>query len=902
VSSEPEPERDRGGRKHAAHERREHEGRTGQHAARRRYRRLLALLPGEFRRRFGAEMEDTFVAHLSGARGRASRLRVWAAALADLVGAAARQRWNGDPGRGRGAGNVITEGGGMGSLIQDVRYAVRGLFRHPLTAAAAGVTLALGIGAATAIFSVVDGLMLRPLPYPEPDRLVVVWAEKPDQGWYETDVNPADAWDWRERAGVFDDLAVYVDRPMALSGADRPDLLGGIETTPNLFSVLGVDVAAGRAFTPGDAAEGAPGTAVLAHGFWQRRFGGDPEVLGRELLLDERPHTVIGILPADFAFLDESPDVFTASRGDPTEAARGAHDHEAIARLLPGVSAAAANQAVRDVARALQREHADTNEGWLASIETVRRFLLGDIALQASLVLAAAVGLLLLMACVNVANLLLARAGARQTEMAVRGALGAGRGVLVRQLLAESAVLAAVGGLAGVVLAEWGRRVIVAGLPENVPPVFEFALDVRVLGFALGVTAGSVLTFGLVPALRTARPAATLRTGPRSRGSGRLAGALVVVQTALALLLLVAGSVLTRSLVALRSQDFGWRAERVVYLRVTPSETRYPAGAELDALYRELEERLASVPGVEGVGAIQSAPLQGSNWGTTVRVAGTDEERPARVGYVSDGYFDAMGIALLAGRTVGSRDGPDEAQVAVVNERFAQLYLPGVEPVGASVIDASGAVQVVGLVRDHVERGVNRAPEPALYRSLTQHPIRTRTLAVRAEGDPSALIEVLRQAVWSVDGDLPVWDVRTLADVVEMRVGGFSLIARLMGGFAMLSLVLGAVGIYGVTAHGVGQRRHEIGVRMALGADRAGVQRMVVRQSLTRAGLGLAVGIALAIPLAGALSGIAPGVDPRDPRLLGGALAVLAAVALLASWLPARRASGVDPVRALSAE
>jgi predicted permease len=619
--------------------------------------------------------------------------------------------------------------------------------------------------------------------------------------------------------------------------------------------------------------------------------------------LDERAHTIVGVLPEDFRFLDEAPDVLTAWSADPSAAPRGAHDREALARLLPGVTAPAATEAVRDVARSLQAEHPGSNEGWLASVEPVRDFVLGDVARQASLVLAAAVGFLMLMACANVANLLLARAGARQSEMAVRVALGAGRGRLVRQLLTESVVLALIGGLAGLAVAEWGRRFIVAGMPENLPPVFDFSLDARVLAYAAALTLGSVAVFGLVPALRTARPAPRLRAGHRVGGGGRLAGALVVGQTALAVVLLVAGSVLVRSVVAMASQDFGWDADRVLYVRVTPPESRYRAGAELTDLYRAVEERLEALPGVEGVGAIQSAPLQGSNWGTTILLPGSDQDRPARVGYVSPGYFEAMGIDLVAGRGPHDGDGPDGARVVVVNEAFVRGYLPGVEPVGATVLESDGdAVQVVGVVADHVERGIDRATEPALYRPLAQNPVRSRTLVVRAAGDPGAAVAAVREAVWSVDGELAVWDARTLADVVTMRVGGFRLIAELMGAFAVLALVLAAVGIYGVTAHGVGQRRHEIGVRMALGADRTGVRRMVVAQGMRRSALGLVLGAALALPLAGALGGLTVGVDPRDPRVFGLVLATLAGVALLASWLPARRASGVDPVRALAAE
>lgn len=838
-------------------------------------------------------MADTFAAHLEAAGGPAGRAGVWLRAACDAVLASITTRRL-EPASG---GEV------MRSMWGDLGYGLRGLVRHKALSLAAGVTLALAIGANTAIFSVVNGMLLRPLPYEDPERLVMVWAEKPDQGWFETDVNPADAWDWRARAGVFTDLAVYAERGMVLTGLDRPEMVNGLESTPNLLDVLGVEVAHGRGLGPDDGLEGAPGAVLLAHGFWQRRFAGSPDVIGRSVTLDDVQHTIVGVLPADFRFLDEALDVITATRGSPASVARGPHTREALARLQPGVSHAAATEAVRDVARALQAEHPDTNEGWLASVESVRDFVLGDIAKQASFVLTGAVGFLMLIACANVANLLLARASARQAEMAVRTALGAGRGRLVRQLLTESLVLAVAGGAAGLALAEWGRRFIVAGLPENLPPVFDFSLDMRVLGYAAALTLGAALIFGLVPALRTAEPAGELRSGRRVRGGGALAGMLVIGQTALAVVLLVAGSVLVRSVVAMGTQDFGWDADRVLYVRVAPPSSRYPGGEELTTLYGALEERVAALPGVAGAGTIQSAPLEGSNWSTTILHPTSGDEQPARVGYVSPGYFAAMGVPLRAGRSIEPMDVRDGEPVIVINESFVRRYLPEGDPVGAMIQEPDGtSARVVGVVADHVERGVDRAPEPALYRSSAQFPVRGRTLVVRTTGDPSEAASAVREAAWEIDGDLVVADARPLTQVVEMRVGGFRLIGELMGAFAFLALTLAAVGIYGVTAHGVGQRCHEIGVRMALGADRGGVRRMVVGQGMRRAAIGVAVGVALAIPLAGALSGLAVGVDPRDPRVLGAVVATLVGVALLASWLPARRASDVDPVRSLAAE
>ncbi len=851
-------------------------------------------------------MEDTFVGHLGAARQRGAWAvaRVWLRASWDAARSGLRERglrdaWD---------GNSNQRGGeGMRSVLSDLRYALRALARRPVLTVAAAGTLALGIGANTAIFSIVNGLLFRPLPYADADRLVQVWAEQPERGWSHTDVNLADAWDWRARAGVFQDLAVYGSTRPVLTGGDHPEQLAGVVTTPGFLGILGVRPALGRDFVESDAGPDAPSVVILTDGFWQRRFGGDPDVLGSEIVLNEQPRTVVGILPRDFRFMDSPMDVLAPLTEDPSTASRSDHNMEAVARLRDGVDLGAARRAVNEVARALQAEHPDTNDGWVASVIPLRDEILGPVAKQASLVLSAAVGFLLLMACVNVANLLLARADSRQGEMAVRTALGAGRGRLVRQMLTESAVLSLVGGISGMALAEWGRRYIVAGLPANLPPSLSFEMDWRVLAFALTVTLGSALAFGLVPALRTAQPAGDLRQGRRVAGGGRAGGTLVVVQTALAAVLLVAGIVMARSIVGMQSQDFGWAPDGVVYMRVTPPQSRYESSEELDALYRDLDARLEALPGVTAAGEIQSAPLQGSNWATTVQVPGggdrqAEEELPARLSYVSDTYFRTMGLEVRSGRGLESSDAADDAAV-VVNEAFQRRYLPVRDPVGASLVLSDGSsVSVVGVVQDHVERGVDRPFEPSLYRPMRGSGVRVRTVVVKAATDAAAVIPSLQEAVWAVDRDIPVSDVRTLDDWIVERVGGFRIIAELMGAFGVLSLVLGAVGIWGVTAYAVGRRTHEIGVRMAMGADRGSVLRMVVGQGARRVILGLVLGLALAVPAVGALRTLAVGVDPRDPAVFALVMAVLAGVSFLASWLPARRASGVDPVRALSVD
>lgn len=801
----------------------------------------------------------------------------------------------------------------MGTLAADVRYAVRSMLRRPLFTLTAVGTLALGIGANAAIFSVVNGLLIRPLPYPEAHELVVLYAENPELGWRETDVNAADAWDWGARSGVFEELAVYREAGLNLTGSDRPELLSAIRGTPNLLTTLGVEPVRGRNFTAGDARPGAPRVAILTDGFWERRFGSDAAVLGSTLLLDDEPTTVVGILPADFVFPDEVVDLYVPLREDLAAAPRGSHDRSALGRLLPGVPVERADRAVDAVARELQEEHPEQNDGWTAEVRGLREDILGDIARQASFVLMGAVTFVLLMACTNVGNLLLARAAARRTEMAVRTALGAGRGRILRQLLAESGLLAVAGGLVGTGLAWFGQRALVAGLPENMPPAFRFGLDGSVLAFTAAVSLGAALLFGLVPALRASGSAAgDLREGSRSVSadtrSRRFGSFLVVVQTALAVVLLVGAGVMVRSVAGMTRQDMGFEPDGVLTLRMSPPEARYEDDDALRRFWGGVLDRVRAVPGVEAAGAIQALPLGGSNWGGQVWIGEATDPASApgasvRFGYVSPGYFRAMDVEVVAGRDLEDAD-VDGPPVVLVNQRFAERHSLDGHVLG-TVLRSSGArepVTVVGVVEDHIERGIDEPPEAALYFPLSQNPVRTRTLAIRTAGDPVGLVDAVQSAVWRVDPDQPVYEVLTMNEWVTRRAGGFGVIAWVMGVFGVISLLLGAVGIYGVTAYAVGRRTNEIGVRMAMGADRGRVVVMVLREGLVRIALGLTLGVSLAYLLSNSLAGLLVGVSPTDPLTFGTVVAVLLGVSLLGSWIPARRASGVDPVRALAAE
>jgi putative ABC transport system permease protein len=873
---------------------------------RRRYRWLLGLYPEEMRERYGEEMEDTLLAHLDDACARGGKWRVWAVWLAASVDAL---RW-GTAMRFRES----TMGGDvMGGLAADVRYALRSLVKRPLFTTAAVLTLALGIGANGAVFSVSSTLLFRPLPYPDAHELVRIWAADPERGFYQVDINPADAWSWRERAGVFEDLAVVNEAAFTLTGGDRPERVEAVVGTPNVLSVLGVRVALGRDLQPDDNLPGAPRVVILTHEAWERRFGADPSLVGRTLVLDGTPATVVGITGPGFVFLDERPEMVAPLGEDPAAVDRSVHSYEVVARLRDGVSVADAGTAVRDVSRQLEAEFPDTNSGWTADVLSLRDDMLGDVAKPASLVLMAAVFFVLVMACVNVANLLLARAGARRVEIAVRSALGAGRARIARQLLVESLVLAGAGGALGFGGAWAGSRYIVAALPDDIPPIFRFELDGTVVAFLAMITLLSALAVGLAPALRLARlEAGDLREGGRTGGALRqgLGGPLVVIQTALAVVLLAGSGLMMRSVLGMVRTDPGFDPAGVLTFRLAPPEMRYPTMAELEDAHTRALDAIRALPGVEAAGSIQSLPLAGANWYTLFEVAGLEEapgETFARNDQVSPGYFDAMGLEVVQGRAIDARDVVGAEPVAVVTESFTERFLAGREPVGAtlSIGEAEPVTyRVVGVVEDHLTRGIDRPVEPVIFRAAAQFPapLRGRSVAIRTGSAPLELLPSVQRAVQQVDPELPVYTAVTMEQVLATEIGGFRLIAELMGSFGALSLLLGAIGIYGVTAYAVGQRSHEIGIRLALGAGRRSVVGMMVAQGARRALLGVAVGTALAVPLGRSMTGVLVGVSPTDPVSLGVTAAVLLVVAVLACWLPARRAAAVAPARTLVGE
>jgi predicted permease len=879
---------------------------------RRIYRLLMRTYPRSVRISWAAEMECWF-ARLwvleSAQRGLAGRIRLLVAAFADVLAGGLRARWRRLP---WGFGVKSSRGGTgrslpMLTLLTDARYAARMLARQPLFTLAAVVTLALGIGANTMIFSMVHAFLLKPLPYPEPDRLVMVWAENPSRDWTRMDASPADAWDFRSRARSFEDLALVGLSSVNLTGREQPARLEAKRMSWNGLSIFGVEPGLGRDFMEADMGPGEVDVTIVSWSFWQRQLSGRADVVGSTIELDGVPHTIIGVTAETFLFPDDDvPDVYLVLREDPATMPRSNHSFNAIARLAPGVTVERANEEIQQIAASLAEEYPETNEGFTAIVVSMRTDLVGPLGRQATLVLMTAVGFVLLMACVNVANLLLARANGRRREMAVRAALGAPRWRVIRQLLTESLMLALTGGAVGVLLAIWGTRMIALSMPPNLPVVFRFDVDVPVLGFALAVSLLATLLFGLVPAVRGSATSGELRERGTAgnRRNVRFGGALVVVQTALAVVLLVGGGVLMRSVTAMHDQDRGYDVNDVLTARITPPQSKYPDEESLMRYHDAVLERVRAVPGVTGAGTIQSLPLRGSNNVNTFGVEGEasgEDGHPARMGYLSPGYLDAMRVSILRGRGITEADREGSLPIALVNATLARQRFGTADAIGRALRVNGATRTIVGVVADMRERSVAREPEPSIYMPVAQAPVRTRSLAIRTGGDPAALADAVQRAVWSVDPDQPLYELQPMTALVDVRISPFELIAGLMLAFAAISLLLGAVGIYGVTAFAVVRRTNEIGLRIAVGAERSKIVRMIVRQGMIRAAIGLAIGVPLAFAMSRALAGLLVGVSPGDPLTFGIVVALLGSVTFLGAWLPARRAARLDPVRALTA-
>ena len=819
----------------------------------------------------------------------------------------------------------------MSGLLQDLRYAVRGLRQRPGFALIAVLTLALGIGANTAIFSIANGVLLRPLPYADPDRLVMVWGHRAQSPLAE--LSESEYWDLRERARTLAGVAAFVDGSLNLTGSGAPERLRVGFMTASATGVLGAEPRVGRGFTADEDLPGRPLAVLLSDGLWRRRFGADPAIVGRTLTLDDAPATVVGIMPPDFQLpssFGTPSELWAPLRLDPSadRSERGWHYLRAVGRLRSGVTVEAASRESSALMRAMLAEYpTEYRADFDGSATSVRQEVVGDVR-PAILVLLGAVALLLLIACANVAGLLLARAEGRQREIALRTALGAGRGRLVRQLLTESVLLAVVGGVLGLLAAVWGVRGLVLAAPASIPRLDAVGIDAPVLAFTVGVTLLTGLLFGLAPALHAARSdlSGALGDGGRGGTSGvarhRVRRALVAGQVALALVLLTGAGLLVQSFLRLRQVDPGFRPERLLTARIELSPLRYATNESMRSFYRNLLDRLQTLPGVRGAATARALPmtdrLEIGDWSFVLEGRASSpplpsDWHPADWQVVSPDYFRTMGIPLQHGRGIEPSDRLGAPGVVVVNRTLANQVWPGGEPVGQRVLLGGGEVDsvwrtVVGVVGDVRHRGLSAQPRPEMFLPYDQFPAGTGTatralyLVIRTAGDPGALVPAVRAALAGIDPDVPLAGVQTMEEAMGSWAAERRLLMLLVTSFAALALLLGAVGIYGVMAHLVAQREREIGVRVALGAVPGEIVRLVTTQGMAMVGLGIVAGAVISLAATRLLQSLLFEVRSSDPVTLLGTALALAAVAALAMLVPALRATRVDPIEALRAD
>jgi predicted permease len=801
----------------------------------------------------------------------------------------------------------------MHELKQDLVYTMRTLAAARGFALVALLTLALGIGANTAIFSVVRGVLLRPLPFPAADRVMRVWHANPSEGNLRSQVSEPDYLDWKAATTTFASVGAYWYAPGGsgtdLTGSGTPERIEGAYITPGFFETLGTSAALGRTIRDDEAVVGNDRYMVLSHGLWQRRFGSDPSIVGRALIIGGEPYTVLGVMPADFTFPADRLDFWiplSTIGADGIGRGRESRFLDVVGRLKPGI---APDQAQGELAAASRRIAAQETEarGFTdVTMLPVREALLGEVR-RPLLVLMGAVAFVLLITCVNIASLLLARATARQREIAMRSALGAGRGRILRQLLTESVVLALIGGALGVGLAYVGVRALGAMGAAELPRASAIRIDTAVLLFALGTSTAAGLLFGLLPALRAAAPnlQEVLRAGARGSVGGagqRLRSTLVVAEVALAAVLVVGAGLAAKSFARLLDVDPGFQPENVLAVRLG---MRDEGDRPRAVYYTALLERIAAVPGVQVVGAAKNFPLRGTgeDW-SPVTVPGSaagaaERELRLSVLHASADYFRAMGIPLRAGRTFTTGDNQQGPLVLIVNDAFRRRHWPGESAVGKTIRIGEDVAQVIGVVGDVRQKSLTEPAEPMAYVHYLQNQRSGLSLAIRTTGEPLRVANAVREAVWSVDRNQTITSVETMSAIVGGAVARPRLLTSLLLLFGVMGLLLGALGIYGVLAFAVTQRRQEIGVRVALGATPRSVLGLVVRQGMTLALAGVAVGVVGAAVLTRVMAAVLYEVRATDPATFAVVVLVLLGAALIASWLPARRALRVDPVQAL---
>jgi putative ABC transport system permease protein len=804
--------------------------------------------------------------------------------------------------------------------MNDLKFALRQLRKTPGFTFVAIVTLALGIGANTAIFSLINGVLLRPLPFPESERIIYFEGKNPAAGITDSNISYLDFTDWSQQTDLFASTAAYWTGNADLSGdGTEPEAVPRAGVTTGFFSVLGVQPVLGRAFVPEDdkpaSFNGGRGTvAIISHGLWKRRFGSDPAIVGRVVQMKSRPLTVIGVMPPGFEYPEQT-QIWVNSAVNLSEEPRDNRAWSAIARLNSNVDLKQAQTRVSAINARLDKQFHETNKGWDVSLWTLHERLVRDLK-PSLLVLLGAVGLVLLIACANVANLLLARSAARQKEIAIRAALGASRTRILRQMLTESILLSAIGGIAGLVLSIWLTDVLMSMLPEGAPRLEQIGIDYRVLTFALGVSALTGVLFGIVPALQASKLDVTsaLKEGGRGAEGHRRTSArnlLLIGEVALSLMLLVGAGLLIKSFLRLQEIRPGFNAHNVLIANLALPYPKYQY-EQFEEFFRQLKERLEAAPGVQAAGGSMNLPLNASGYAIgrgfipEGRPLTVDENRDAMFSSITGDYFRALQIPLLSGRTFELRDNADAPKVVIINETIAKRYFgSATEAIGKRLSiwrDEKFMREIVGVVGDTKTGSLTGEGGAQIYVPNAQARENFMGLVIRTAGDPAAFATTLRREVQALDKDQPIYNVRTMDDVVANSLGTRRVSMQLFAVFAIAALLLAAVGISGVMAYSVTQRTQEIGIRMALGAQGGDVLRMVVRQGMTLALIGIGVGLAGAFGLTRVLANLLFGVKATDPVTFVAISLLLTFVALLACYLPARRASRVDPVIALRAD
>jgi len=812
----------------------------------------------------------------------------------------------------------------METLLKDLRYGIRSLLKHSSFTAIAVITLALGIGANTAMFSVINAVLLRPLPYHDPGRLVTIWEESPERDLYQLPISYANYRDWVDQNHVFEQISAYTFTNLNLTGAGEPARLSTVRTSANLFSLVGATPRLGRTFLPEEDKEGGNRVVILAHALWQSRFGSDPAIIGKSLTLNNQSHTVVGVMSPNFQFpvgfgylgkvLNDPTDLYVPIAATGDEARRGNYSFFALGRLKPGVTIDQARAEMTTIERRLEQQYPEGNTGIGVSLIPTQEQTVKEIR-PALLVLLGAVAFMLLIACANIANLLLARAASRQKEIAIRTALGASRLRVLRLLLTESLILSLAGGLLGLLLAFWGTDALMALTPDNIPRLNEVGVDARVFGFTLAVSLVTGIFFGLIPAIHASKPDLNEALKEGSRGAmGSSAGkrtrsVLVAVEVALSLVLLIGAGLMIKSFARLQQMNLGFNPEKVLAVTLTLSNSRYPEERQQAAFFQETLNRLQSLPGVQSAGATTALPLTLELSGSDFRIEGHPEPEAGKeliihTRSVSPGYFGTLGIRLLKGRDFSDRDKSDAPRTAVINSELARIYFLNEDPLGKRITfdDGQSWISIVGVIGDVKQLGLDSSAKPEVYFPYLQVSEPSMSLVARTVSDPLSLAAAVKNQIQTIDKDLPIDEAKTMQQLLAESISGRQFNMLLLTIFALVALVLAVVGIYGVMSYTVTQRTHEIGIRVAIGAQSRDVFRMVIGQGMRLAIIGVAFGLVGAFGLTRLMTSMLFGVEPTDPATFVTIAVLLTVVALVACYIPGRRATKVNPLVALRYE